>query len=234
MGLNYKKRIKVAPGVHVNLGKKSAGVSFGGKYAGVSINSKSGTSVRASAPGTGVSYRKNLSTSSHRAAGHDVQDVQDYDLNRDSEDTTTATEPLFLDAETVASLNQAAFLSYADDVIAYCKTIDRNVDVDTFTRAQDALHIVRAELKRRDETKATSKKAKAIKSKEPKAAEPKKPSYFDTLTPEQKARGKKISAIVIVASAILGVTAAALHATGLATVLSAVLLVSIYCFAKTK
>ena len=39
MGLGFKKSIKIAPGVRVNLGKKSAGLSFGVKGAKYSINS---------------------------------------------------------------------------------------------------------------------------------------------------------------------------------------------------
>ena len=56
MSLNFRKSFKVAPGVRVNVGKKSAGLSVGGKYGGMSFNSKRGTRARASIPGTGVSY----------------------------------------------------------------------------------------------------------------------------------------------------------------------------------
>lgn len=56
MGLRFRKSIKIAPGVKLNLGKKSAGISIGNKYGGVSINSQTGTRARISAPGTGISY----------------------------------------------------------------------------------------------------------------------------------------------------------------------------------
>lgn len=46
MGLRFRRSIKVAPGVRVNVGKKSVGVSVGGKYGGVSVNSKTGTRAR--------------------------------------------------------------------------------------------------------------------------------------------------------------------------------------------
>lgn len=62
MGLNFRKSIKVADGVKLNIGKKSAGVSVGGKYGGVSYNTKSGARVRASLPGTGLSYTKSLNS----------------------------------------------------------------------------------------------------------------------------------------------------------------------------
>lgn len=56
MGLRFRKSIKIAPGVKLNLGKKSAGISIGNKYGGVSYNSKTGARARVSAPGTGMSY----------------------------------------------------------------------------------------------------------------------------------------------------------------------------------
>lgn len=56
MGLNFRKSFKVAPGVRLNVGKKSAGISVGGKYGGMSFNSKRGARARASIPGTGISY----------------------------------------------------------------------------------------------------------------------------------------------------------------------------------
>lgn len=60
MGLNFRKSVKIAKGVKLNIGKKSASVSVGGKYAGASFNPKSGARVRASIPGTGISYTKSL------------------------------------------------------------------------------------------------------------------------------------------------------------------------------
>lgn len=60
MGLRFRKSFKIAPGVKLNLGSKSAGFSIGGKHGGVSWNSRSGSRVRASAPGTGLSYSRKL------------------------------------------------------------------------------------------------------------------------------------------------------------------------------
>lgn len=60
MGLRFRKSIKIAPGVKINLGKKSVGMSIGGKYGGMSFNSKSGSRARASIPGTGLSYSSKL------------------------------------------------------------------------------------------------------------------------------------------------------------------------------
>ena len=77
MGWRYRKSIKIAPGVKLNFGKKSMGVSIGGKHGGVSINSKTGVTARTSIPGTGLSYtqkiggKKNRSRrAASRPAGH--------------------------------------------------------------------------------------------------------------------------------------------------------------------
>ena len=68
MGFNFRKSFKVAPGIKVNLGKKSAGVSIGGKYGGVSMNTKTGTRLRVSAPGTGLSYSTKLGSTSRQVS----------------------------------------------------------------------------------------------------------------------------------------------------------------------
>ncbi len=63
MVFKFRKSLKIAPGVKLNLGKKSAGISIGGKYGGMSFNSKTGTSARASIPDTGISYSTKIGKS---------------------------------------------------------------------------------------------------------------------------------------------------------------------------
>lgn len=71
MGLRFRRSVKIAPGIKLNLGKKSAGISIGGKHTGITFNSKSGVSVHSSIPGTGLSYRAKLGkkNASHRKPG---------------------------------------------------------------------------------------------------------------------------------------------------------------------
>ena len=64
MGTRYRKSIKVAPGVRVNVGKKSVGISAGNEYSGISVNSKTGAHARISAPGTGMSYTTKIKNTS--------------------------------------------------------------------------------------------------------------------------------------------------------------------------
>lgn len=67
MGFRFRKTVKIAPGVKINFGKKSVGMSVGNKYAGVSVNSRTGARARVSAPGTGLSYSTKIgSSSAHR------------------------------------------------------------------------------------------------------------------------------------------------------------------------
>lgn len=68
MGFRFRKSVKIAPGVKLNFGKKSVGMSIGGKYGGVSFNSKTGARVRESAPGTGLSYSTKISGSGKKCA----------------------------------------------------------------------------------------------------------------------------------------------------------------------
>lgn len=56
MGTRFRKTKKILPGVKLNVGKESVGLSIGGKLGGVSVNSKGDVTKRVSAPGTGFSY----------------------------------------------------------------------------------------------------------------------------------------------------------------------------------
>lgn len=56
MGFRFRKSIKILPGIKLNIGKKSTGISIGNKLGGISINSKTGVTTRTSIPGTGISF----------------------------------------------------------------------------------------------------------------------------------------------------------------------------------
>ena len=56
MGLRFRKSIKLAPGVRLNLGKKSAGISFGGKGVRHTISTSGRRTTTVGIPGSGLSY----------------------------------------------------------------------------------------------------------------------------------------------------------------------------------
>lgn len=60
MAWNYRKRIKIAPGIHLNLSKGGVSTSIGPKGAKISIG-KNGTYLNTSIPGTGLYSRTRLS-----------------------------------------------------------------------------------------------------------------------------------------------------------------------------
>lgn len=64
MGWNYRKSIKIAPGVKVNISKRGVGMSAGTKGFRVGVNSKGKTYASASVPGTGIYYRKEYGSNS--------------------------------------------------------------------------------------------------------------------------------------------------------------------------
>ena len=64
MGFRFRRRVKIAPGVHLNFGKRGTSVSLGGH--GVTTNfSKRGTRTTYSLRGTGLSY----TTKTQKASG---------------------------------------------------------------------------------------------------------------------------------------------------------------------
>lgn len=100
MGLRFRKSKKIAPGIKLNVGKKSVGVSVGGKYGGVSFNSKSGTTTRVSAPGTGVSYTHTSSggkKKSQSSKNSNVDNSSGKSLTENLDDFNKNNEPKFDD-----------------------------------------------------------------------------------------------------------------------------------------
>lgn len=60
MGLNFRKRVSILPGLTLNFGKRGTSVTVGKR--GASLNfSKRGTYANVGIPGTGISYREQLS-----------------------------------------------------------------------------------------------------------------------------------------------------------------------------
>lgn len=60
MGWNFRKSVKIAPGVKVNFSKRGASVSAGPKGFKVSVNSKGKVHQTVSIPGTGLYSRKKI------------------------------------------------------------------------------------------------------------------------------------------------------------------------------
>ena len=60
MGWNFRKSVKILPGVRINFGKRGVSASIGTKGAHVNINSKGQTRFTAGIPGTGLSYTTRL------------------------------------------------------------------------------------------------------------------------------------------------------------------------------
>ncbi|MEZ5851958.1 MAG: DUF4236 domain-containing protein [Hyphomicrobiaceae bacterium] len=61
MGVRFQKRIRIFPGVYINLSKSGVSASVGGKGATVNVNAAGKRMVTFGIPGTGLSYRAPLS-----------------------------------------------------------------------------------------------------------------------------------------------------------------------------
>ena len=72
MGLRFRKSVKIAPGVRLNISKKSVGVSAGVKGYRKSINSSGRVTTSIGTPVAGVSYVKteNLKSKKKKAASN--------------------------------------------------------------------------------------------------------------------------------------------------------------------
>jgi hypothetical protein len=58
-GLRFQKRLRILPGLRINLSKSGASASIGPRGADVNIG-RNGVTTNAGIPGTGLSYRQKL------------------------------------------------------------------------------------------------------------------------------------------------------------------------------
>ena len=58
MGLRFQRRIRVFPGVHLNLSRSGIGLSVGGRGAHVGITARGQRYTSVGLPGTGLSWRE--------------------------------------------------------------------------------------------------------------------------------------------------------------------------------
>jgi hypothetical protein len=65
MALRFSKRLKIAPGVKINIGLKGISTTIGGRGTSVSVGKK-GTHLNVGLPGTGLSTRTKLSGAASR------------------------------------------------------------------------------------------------------------------------------------------------------------------------
>ena len=56
MAFRFRKSKQIAPGVRLNVGRKSAGISVGNRFFRKSVNTSGRTTTTVSAPGTGISH----------------------------------------------------------------------------------------------------------------------------------------------------------------------------------
>lgn len=167
MGFRFRKSVKLAPGVKLNIGKRGASISGGVKGARVSVHSSGRTTTTVGIPGTGLSYqtqtggtkKKSTRQSSTKKAGKSVStqpDVSDFDFSKPS-------SPQY-----VSMLSDPAFFAYMDGYINYCQEhITEDTTESTVSSAREHLAFLREEASRREQliksaqVDALQKKAKS-------------------------------------------------------------------------
>ncbi|WP_251550688.1 DUF4236 domain-containing protein [Neobacillus muris] len=70
MGLRFRKSIKIAPGIRMNVGKRGVGVSFGGPGLRYSIHSSGRKTTTVGIPGSGLSYSTTTGGKSYKTPAY--------------------------------------------------------------------------------------------------------------------------------------------------------------------
>ena len=75
MGLRYRKQIKVAPGIKLNVSKSGISTSVGKRGATMNFSSR-GTKATVGIPGSGISYSKQLTSKNNKQHGSNPKDLE--------------------------------------------------------------------------------------------------------------------------------------------------------------
>ena len=68
MSYRFRKSVKLAPGVRMNVGKRGLGLSAGPRGASYTVNTSGRKTASVGLPGTGLSYRSSLGASGNRSS----------------------------------------------------------------------------------------------------------------------------------------------------------------------
>ena len=96
MGWRYRKRIKVLPGIHINISKSGISTNIGVKGANITFSPK-GTYVNTGFPGTGLYRRDKISNNATKYSS--IEDNLNENRTRNNtcnfEDKVSALMPLY-------------------------------------------------------------------------------------------------------------------------------------------
>lgn len=85
MGLRFRKSIKIAPGIKLNISTKGVGVSAGVKGAHVSINSRGRKTTTVGIPGTGLSWSSSYTSHQKPASTNNKSSAADKEKQKQLE-----------------------------------------------------------------------------------------------------------------------------------------------------
>lgn len=88
MGLNFRKRVSILPGLTLNVGKRGTSVTVGKRGASVNF-SKHGTYANVGIPGTGISYRERIDKPKRKAKSSGASSQPYYNSSNSSNSSLT-------------------------------------------------------------------------------------------------------------------------------------------------
>ena len=125
MAVNFRKRIKIIPGLNINLSSKGASVSLGGRGASINIGKK-GVYGNLSLPGSGLSYRTKLSNNDRK---------NPRDLAQNSINETTTIRVRINDDGTIEYLNSNDDSYLPNNIVANFKKNNKETLISMFKEA---------------------------------------------------------------------------------------------------
>ena len=96
MGLRYRKSIKIAPGIKLNLNKSSASISVGPKGFKTTYSTTGRKTTTVGIPGTGISYSQSSSSNSKATTAQHVTSTDDITIETPTSQRPTSPKNIWI------------------------------------------------------------------------------------------------------------------------------------------
>jgi hypothetical protein len=128
MGLRFRQRIKIIPGIHLNVSFKGVSLSVGGPGATVNFSRKHGARATVGIPGTGLSYQTSLSKT--RKAADPATEFGDRSQSSPPNFKKQYTTPARFDPIASASVEDLAKHSQSELRTMICESYNQRLELD--------------------------------------------------------------------------------------------------------
>lgn len=144
MGFRFRKSFKIAPGIKVNINKKSSGITIGSKTGKITYNTSGRVTTSAGIPGSGLYWSESSSPRKNKKYA-----VNSLDSRKIKAQKTIVPISITADEELLKKMSNTEFFEYFDGYMVYAESLSPESPADELEKAAMQLNRNRNEMARR-------------------------------------------------------------------------------------